>query len=57
MKFHQHIMKILSWSCERQRVEFRHEMARMSATAEDLNRTMTLRRDEIEEALKEYKVP
>lgn len=55
MKLHQKIMRLLAPLCERQREEFRIELARASACAEDLHRTVTLKREEIEKALREYR--
>lgn len=55
MKLHQRIMRLLAPLCERQREEFRIELARASACAEDLHRTVTLKREEIEKALREYR--
>lgn len=42
MNFGQALMRFLSPTCERQRQEFRQTMARTSAHAEDLTRTILL---------------
>lgn len=39
MKFYRWLMRLLASSCEKQRMEFRHELLRVEAHAEDLIRT------------------
>ena len=40
MKLMQKVMRILAPTCERQRMEFRQELAKVNAHTEDLLRTM-----------------
>ncbi len=40
MKFYQYVMRFLARRCEIQRMEFRHELARVNAHADDLIRTL-----------------
>lgn len=40
MSWVQKVMRVLAPACEKQRMEFRKERARLAATAEDLNRTV-----------------
>ncbi len=55
MKLYQKIMRFIAPVCERQREEFRLEMARASANAEDLHRTVVLKADDIQKALRDYR--
>lgn len=40
MKLYRWIMRMLASKCEKQRMEFRHELLRVEAHAEDLIRTV-----------------
>lgn len=51
MKLYQKLMRWLAPACEKQRAEFRYEMARAHAEVEDFHRTVTLNRDDIAKAI------
>lgn len=49
MNISQRILRFISPACERQRMEFRHEIARVKAHTEDLMRTMKFTPEEMEQ--------
>jgi hypothetical protein len=53
LKLYQRIMRFLAPACERQREEFRHEVSRATAHAEDLQRTVIQRGGEIAKVIEE----
>ena len=46
MKLTQKLMRFLAPQCEKQRQEFRHELAKVQAHTEDLMRTMRIKPEE-----------
>ena len=54
MKWTQKVMRIIAPVCERQRMEFRGELARVEATTEDLLRTLKFSPKQMQ-ALREQK--
>lgn len=57
MKIHQFLMRLLAPRCEKGREEFRHELARASAEAEDLTRTIQMSPEKIETLFKQIRLP
>lgn len=53
MKLYQKLMRLLDPACERQRAEYRHELARAQAEIEDLHRTVVSRGPDLAKALEE----
>jgi len=47
VKLYQKVMRFLAPSCERQRMEFREALAKLNAHAEDLQRTMRFKPEEV----------
>lgn len=55
MKLCHFLLKLVSPQAEKERMDFRLEMARLRANTEDLTRTVVLKSDDIQKAIRDYR--
>lgn len=55
MKLVHRLMRLIAGTCERERQEFRREIAHLSATAEDMQRTVVRNADQIRRDLARHR--